>query len=233
MPLREPTAKSSTQPQARAAKTPSLSASGGHQGEITHLLNRWSRGDLQALDQIFPLAFEDLRRIARKCCRGIPWKNFQPTELIGEIYAVLLKQKNVTWESRGQFFTFAALLMERVLLSYKRALGAQKRGGKTPPIPLGEAFDLTGGDASSLSADRQPRQADIPEVLGTAIDVAEKIAALENLDPRLAEIARFRYLLGLSLEETSEALGVSTSTVARGWRHAKRFLARELDGYDS
>lgn len=201
-------------------------------GEITRLLSAWSRGDLDALDKVFPLAFEDLRRIARKCCGRIPCRDLQPTELIGEIYAVLLKQRDVKWDCRGQFFTFAALLMERVLLAYKRELGTRKRGGGAARLPLVEALDLAGaGDESSLAGGGQPRRAEVLEALGTAIDVAEKIGELEKLDPRQADIARLRYLIGLSLEETAETLGVSTKTVARGWRHAKRFLALELDEY--
>jgi RNA polymerase sigma factor (TIGR02999 family) len=200
-------------------------------GEITHLLAAWSDGDLQALDKIFPLAFDDLRRIARKCCGRIPCRDLQPTELIGEIYATLLKQRDVHWECRGQFFTFAAMLMERVLLSYKREIGTRKRGGGAARVPLVEALDLAGaGEESSLSA-RPPREAEVLGILATAIDVAEKIGELEKLDRRQADVARLRYLIGLSLEETAETLGVSTKTVARGWRHAKRFLALELDEY--
>lgn len=211
-----------------------VGAIGGERGEITRLLSAWSHGDLDALDKVFPLAFEDLRRIARKCCGRIPCRDLQPTELIGEIYAVLLKQRKVTWVCRGQFFTFAAFLMERVLLAYKRELGTRKRGGGAVQLPLVEALDLAGiGDESSLAAGGEPRRAELLEVLGTAIDVAEKIGELEKLDPRQADIARLRYLIGLSLEETAETLGVSTKTVSRGWRHAKRFLALELDEYDA
>jgi hypothetical protein len=111
-------------------------------GEITHLLVAWSEGDMEALDKIFPLAFEDLRRIARKCCGRIPGKDLQPTELIGEIYKTLLDQRSVHWEGRGQFYNFAALLMERVLLGYKRGLETQKRGGQATQVPLIEALDL-------------------------------------------------------------------------------------------
>jgi len=210
-------------------------------GEITHLLVAWSQGDLQALDKVFPLAFEDLRRIARKCCGKIPAKELQPTELIGEIYATLLKQRKVSWDCRGQFYQFAALLMERVLLSYKRGLDAQKRGGQTTQVPIIEALGLAAaGDASSLSPEVSAspaiegvRQAEVLDALSAGIDVADKIAALAKLDPQQAEIARLRYLIGLTLEETAETLGVSRKTVTRNWRNAKRFLALELDEYAS
>lgn len=203
-------------------------------GEITHLLVAWSEGDLEALDKVFPLAFEDLRRIARKCCGKIPCKDLQPTELIGEIYAVLLQQRKVSWEGRGQFYRFAALLMERVVLGYKRGLGTRKRGGGSTQVPLVEALDVAAaGDASSLSPGvAEPlRQARVLEAVSTAIDVTEKIADLARLDPQQAEIARLRYLIGLTLEETAETLGVSTRTAKRRWRNAKRFLALELDEY--
>ncbi len=191
-------------------------------GEITHLLVAWSQGDLEALDKVFPLAFEDLRRIARKCCGRIPAKDLQPTELIGEIYATLLEQRKVRWECRGQFYQFAALLMERVLLSYRRGLDTEKRGGQTTQVPIIEALGMAVAD-----------DAEVLDALSTGIDVAGKIAELAKLDPRQAEIARLRYLLGLTLEETAETLGVSRKTVTRDWRHAKRFLALELDEYAS
>ena len=208
------------------------------QGDITHLLVAWGEGDLEALDKIFPLAFEDLRRVARKCCGKIPSKDLQPTELIGEIYAVLLEQRNVSWQGRGQFYSFAALLMERVLLGYKRALKTDKRGGKSTQVPLIEALDVSvAGDASSLSrgasASGPLRQAAVLDALGSAVDVAEKITELAELDAQQAEIARLRYYIGLTLAETAETLGVATKTVSRKWRHAKRFLALELDGYGS
>jgi len=202
-------------------------------GEITHLLTAWSEGDLEALDKVFPLAFEDLRRIARRCCGRIPSPELQPTELIGEIYETLLKQKSVRWEGRGQFYRFAAFLMERVLLGYKRGLGTQKRGGRATRVPLVEALDLAGAWDDSFLSSGASRHAEVLDVLGAAIDVTEKIAALAALDPQQAEIARLRYLIGLTLEETAEALGVSSGTVKRKWRHAKRFLALELDKYVS
>ncbi len=213
-------------------------ASGGESAhiDITHLLVAWGQGDLKALDKVFPLAFEDLRRLARKCCGRIPSKEFQPTELIGEIYQVLLKQRNVSWENRGQFYSFATVLMERILLGYKRALKTDKRGGKSTLVPLIDALDVSSaGDASSLGspASSNQRQAAVLDALGSAVDVAEKISELAELNPQLAEIARLRYFIGLTIRETGETLGVSTKTVSRKWQHAKRFLALELDDYDS
>ncbi|MCP4660736.1 MAG: sigma-70 family RNA polymerase sigma factor [bacterium] len=215
--------------------TPAAANPEDAKGEITHLLVAWSQGDLEALDKVFPLAFEDLRRIARKCCGRIPAKDLQPTELIGEIYATLLKQRKVRWECRGQFYQFAALLMERVLLSYRRGLDTEKRGGRTTQVPLIEALGFAvAGDASSISpAVEDDRQAEVLDALSTGIDVAGKIAELAKLDPRQAEIARLRYLIGLTLDETAETLGVSRKTVTRNWLHAKRFLALELDEYAS
>lgn len=217
-----------------------MSPAGGNaehaKGEITRLLMAWSEGDLEALDLVLPLAFDDLRRIARKCCQRIHVADLQPTELIGEIYAVLLQQKQVNWEGRGQFFQFAAFLMERVLLSYKRSLAARKRGGQFVKTPLADTLDAvaTLGGEPSLAPWIPASATDQEDVLGaiaTAIDVAEKIAELEELDPRQAEIARLRYLIGLTIEETAETLGVSISTVKQLWRNAKRYLALELEGY--
>ncbi len=209
-------------------------------GDITHLLVAWSQGDLEALDAVFPLAFEDLRRLARKSYGRLPVKSIQPTALIGDIYEVLLKQRSVKWESRGQFYNFAAFLIERTLLNYKRALNTEKRGGQATTVPIIEALDLAAGnDASSLFVGSpaplsaaSSREAAI-QVIGVAVDIAEKLAELAELDPVQADVVRLRHLIGLTREETAEALGVSVKTVSRKWRHAKRFLARELDEYSS
>lgn len=104
------------------------------ENEITRLLIAWSEGDMEALDMVFPLAYRDLRHIAKKCYGKIPCKDLQATELIGEIYDILLKQRNTSWEGRGQFYRFAALLMERVLLSYKRGIDTGKRGGGSTQV---------------------------------------------------------------------------------------------------
>lgn len=206
------------------------------EGEITQLLVAWSRGDLRALDKIFPLAFQDLRHIARRCHRKIPSADLEPTELIGEIYSILLKQNRVHWECRGQFYKFAAFLMERVLLGYRRTLRTEKRGGDLVRVPLIEALDLApDGDTTSLSGsaseDQRHGDSEVLEALAQAVDVAEKISELGKLDPHQAEIAKLRYFIGLSIEETAEALGVSQRTVTRKWKNAKRFLSLELDGY--
>jgi DNA-directed RNA polymerase specialized sigma24 family protein len=129
--------------------------------------------------------------------------------------------------------------MERVLLGYRRTLETRKRGGGLARVPLAEALDLaTESDTTtSLSGsahdDRSRDDGAVLEILATALDVTEKIAELEKLDPPQAEIARLRYFIGLSIEETAEALGVSRRTVTRKWRNARRFLALELAGYDS
>ncbi len=208
-------------------------------GDITHLLVAWSKGDLKALDAVFPLAFEDLRRIARGCYGRVPLKDLQPTELLGEIYAILLKQRTVHWKGRGQFYRFAGFLMQRFLLEYKRGLETSKRGGQTTQVPIIEAFDLAASnDASSLSSaaatspsNHPSRRTEVVEAVSAGIDVADKIAELEKLDPQQAEVVRLRYLLGLTIVETAKTLGVSTKTVNRKWKNAQRFLAHELDEY--
>jgi RNA polymerase sigma factor (sigma-70 family) len=205
--------------------------------EVTRLLIAWSRGDLRALDQVFSLVFQELRQIARKCHRRLPSEDLQPTELIGEIYAILLRQRQVRWECRGQFYKFASTLMERVLLGYRRSLKTEKRGNDFVRVPFTEVPDPApdaGGASSPRSPSNRRGQDDgaVFEILATAFDVAEKIAELEQLDPQQAEIVKLRYLIGLSIDETAETLGVSPRTVTRKWKNAKRFLAHELDGYD-
>ena len=209
-----------------------------NQGEITHLLRVWSQGDKQALDEVLPLAFDDLRRIAAKCHHRLPTHQLQATELIGEIYESLHAQRKVSWQCRGQFYKFAGLLMERVLLSYRRSARAQKRGGDSVDVPLIEAIDhAVVSSATSLASEvagmseSSPSSAQATLYLAQTIDIVEKIAELSELDRQQADIARLRYLVGLTIEETADVLGISTKAVSRGWRRAKTFLLLELQGY--
>lgn len=201
------------------------------------MLEAWSDGDPDALDAVLPLAFDDLRRIAGRCFRSLPIKGMQATELIGEIYGQLRSQRKVSWQCRGQFYKFAGVLMERVLLGYRRAARAQKRGGDAEPLSLVEVLDqVVIHSAPFLAVGGTPGedQASIIETsmgLNRTIDVAEKIELLGTLDPLQADIARLRYLVGLTLDETAEVLEVSRNTVKRGWRRARDFLSMELDGY--
>jgi RNA polymerase sigma factor (sigma-70 family) len=205
--------------------------------DITRLLIAWSQGDLEALDRALGLAYQDLRRVARRCSAQIPSQELQPTELIGSIYGTLRKQKKVHWDCRAQFYRFAALLMERVLIDHRRELRTQKRGGQAVIVSLLEAFDVPAEpDGSSLgtgpsSTDSASNESRFEDAVSRAVDVAEKIAELEKLDPLQAEIARLRYLIGLTVPQTAEVLGVSEVTVKGKWRHAKRFLGIELGDY--
>jgi RNA polymerase sigma factor (sigma-70 family) len=207
------------------------------EGDITRLLIAWSGGDLHALDDLFPLAYQDLRRVARRCSAQIPSQDLQPTELIGSIYFTLRKQKRVRWDCRAQFYRFAALLMERVLIDHRRELRTQKRGGRTVRVSLLEAFDVpAAADGTSLAPESSVAGSSgggtgFEDAVSQAVDVAEKIAELEELDPLQAEIARLRYLIGLTVPQTAEILGVTEVTVKGKWRHAKRFLGLELGDY--
>ncbi len=222
-----------------AIPTPGVEvASDAAPADVDQLLVAWSQGDREALDAVFPLVFEDLRRIARKAYSRVPVRDFQPTELIGEIYAVLLKQRAVSIGTREQFYSFAAFLMERVLLRYKRALGTQKRGGQATEVPIIEALDLAAQSEPASRSTRPPtprRQSPSSEAalkaMGTAVDLAEKLAELATFDPQQADVVRLRYLIGLTQDETAKRLGISIKTVARKWRTAKRFLALELEEY--
>lgn len=185
-------------------------------GEMTDLLVAWSGGDRQALDSLFPLAFENLRRIAWRRFGRIACKDLQPTELIGRIYPMLLRQKKLSWQSRVQFYGFAAALMDRVLLDHKRRLRARKRGGDVRQVSLSDVDPV-----------------ELPGTAALVIDVAEKVAELGELDPRQAEIVRLRYFLGLTIVQIAEMLDVSVGFVNRSWLNARRFLRLELDGYSS
>lgn len=207
-------------------------------GDITRLLIAWSEGDAQALDAILPLAFDDLRRIAGKCFRRLPMSGMQATELVGEIYEDLHAQRKVSWQCRGQFYKFASRLMERVLMEYWRSAHAKKRGGDVDLVPLDETLERVVSQTVSLQApargldDGQAEPMEAAAGLHQTIDVFETIQQLESLDPLQANIVRMRYYMGLTLDETAEALEVSRSTVQRGWRRGRDFLSMELGDYE-
>jgi len=181
--------------------------------EVTKLLLDWGRGDETALQQLIPLVFMDLRRMAGSMFKGESEAHtLQPTALVNEVYVRLLKQK-VQWQNREQFFAVAAMLMRRILVDYAKARQAAKRGSGTAKVPLDEALGI-------------PQAAE--NVNLEALD--EALARLEEIDPRQARVVEQRFFMGLSHEEIAEVLGISVTTVKREWKTAKLWLFRELGG---
>ena len=181
-------------------------------GDVTALLGDWSRGNRTALDQLLPLVYAELRRVAARQLRNERADHtLQPTALVHEVYIRLVDQRHVDWQNRAHFFGVAAQVMRRILVDHARRHGASKRGEGVRCVSIDEAKDVAA--ASN----------DIPIV---ALDDA--LDRLEKIDSALAKIVELRAFGGLTIEEAAHVLGVSPSTVKRDWRTAKAWLNREL-----
>lgn len=175
---------------------------------VTSLLHAWSAGDVRAYDRLFGLVYAELHQRAEALARrerdGL---TLDATSIVHELYLRLGTADGVTWNDRAHFYTVAARAMRRLLVSHARQHRAQKRGGDAVRLSL-------------TNADRLPRAA-FDERLD-ALD--EALDALDALDPRLAQLVDLRYFVGLTLDETADALGQSRSTVQRDWLKAKAWL---------
>lgn len=179
--------------------------------DITQLLIRWSEGDAEALEQLMPLVFEELRRLAYGHFQREPdGHTLQPTALVHEVYMRLVEQRQVQWDNRRQFFAFAATLMRRVLVDHAKGRHAVKRGGEVRRVPLDDNLGVPGG----------------PDVDLIALDQA--LSRLGRFDARQARIVELRFFAGLNHDEIAEVLGLSTTTVKREWKLARLWLFREL-----
>jgi RNA polymerase sigma factor (TIGR02999 family) len=180
-------------------------------GEVTQLLIAWSNGDQTALDQLMPLVYGELRRMAKRYMAGqSPGHTLQTTALIHEAYLKLVGQKEKQWQNRVHFFGVAAQAMRHILVDYARSRQATKRGGEMHAISLDEAAMVMEEQTADL----------------VALDDA--LNRLAELAPRQSRLVELRYFGGLSVEETAEVLKVSPETATRDWRMAKAWLLREL-----
>jgi RNA polymerase sigma-70 factor (ECF subfamily) len=190
-------------------------ASQSSRTDLTRLLTAWANGDASAADQLMPLVYDELHRAAVRAMRGeAVGHTLQPTALVSEVYLRFADQSRAKWQNRAQFFGVAAQVMRRVLVDHARARISEKRGGGEHPITLDEV-----------------RDASQPVEQSNGIDVLELHEALEKLaalDPKQARVVELRYFSGLTIEETAEALGISTATVKREWAFARAWLQREL-----
>ena len=178
---------------------------------ITDLLLAWRGGDDAALSALVPLVHDELRRMARRHMAGErPGQTLQATALVNEAFLRLVDVRRVNWQDRAHFLAMVARLMRRVLVDAARARQADKRGGELVRVTFDE--DLAGGH----------------DPVGELVMLDEALVALDQLDPRKGKVVELRFFGGLSLEETAEALGVSTKTVMRDWDFAKAWLRREM-----
>jgi RNA polymerase sigma-70 factor, ECF subfamily len=178
---------------------------------ITELLARWSRGDEEALDQLMPLVYGELRRLAAAYLRRERQEHtLQPTALVNEAYLKLVRQRNMPWQNRAQFFGVAAQLMRRILVDHARANYASKRGGHQVHVSL-----------NNIGASETQVEADV-------LALHDVLNRLAEIDPDQSRIVELRFFGGLTIEETAEVMQVSHSTVEREWKLAKAWLKREL-----
>ncbi|MGH9723404.1 MAG: sigma-70 family RNA polymerase sigma factor [Bryobacteraceae bacterium] len=185
-----------------------MTASGS---DIDHLLNRLEKGDPGATSQLIPLVYDELRRRAAQYLRReSPGHSLQATALVHEAYLRLVEQRDVAWKCRAHFLGIAAKMMRRILVDHARKHFAAKRKGSRDRI----TFDETAWISKTPSDDMIP--------------LDEALHRLEQLDPQQSRIVEMKFFGGLSAEQISEALGISTRTVKRDWSVARAWLHREL-----
>ncbi|MCU0228881.1 MAG: sigma-70 family RNA polymerase sigma factor [Bryobacterales bacterium] len=181
--------------------------------DVTTLLARWSSGDVVALEQLTPIVYDELRRIARRhLARERRDHTLQSTALVHEAYMRLIGAGAGDYQNRQHFFAVAAQVIRRVLVDHARAVNAAKRGGGVQKIFLED----------------QPEASTPQENVAEVLALHEALDRLAAFDQQQARIVELRYFAGLSIEETAEVVGVSPATIKRDWVMARAWLAREL-----
>ena len=184
-----------------------------NQHEITKLLEQWSDGNQTALDKLYPLVYEELRRLARSYMKREPkGHTLQTTALINEAYVRIVDQKSVHWQNRSHFFAISAQIMRRILVDHARRYLHAKRGGGARRVSLDEAM--------IVAAERSE------EVL--MLD--EALSNLARMDPRRCQVVELRYFAGLNNQEIASVLHISENTVMRDWNLARAWLYQQLGG---
>ena len=183
--------------------------------DLVQVVERASRGDEQAVSQLMPLVYEELRRLARGYVNRERAQTLQPTALVHEVYMRLLKDKKKDWRTRAHFVAIAALSMRQILVERARARAAEKRGGDRARVTLDEGLIATDSDTVDL----------------LVVDAA--LTRLAEINPRQARLVELRFFGGLTVEESAEALRVSVATVKRDWAVAKAWLQREISRGES
>jgi RNA polymerase sigma factor (TIGR02999 family) len=184
----------------------------GHsQQGATELLVASGEGDKAALDELMPVVYDELRRLAQKyLSRERENHTLQTTALVHEAYLRLIDQKSVNWQNRAQFFGLAAQMMRRILINHANERRAQKREGYATKISLDEAISFF-----------EKRDLDL-------ITLNEALNDLATLDSQQAQIVELRFFGGLTTDEVADVLGISPATTKRDWESAKLWLRRQL-----
>ena len=179
--------------------------------EVTQLLQAWCSGDQRALDELMPLVYAELHRLAHSyMLRERAGHTLQTTALVNETYLKLIDASKVPWQNRAHFFAISAGLMRRILVDFARTRGSRKRGGDVRKVELDESRVALPGRNTDLIA------------LDSALN------GLAAIDPRQAKVVELRFFAGLGVEETAEVLGISRRTAEREWAVAKLWLLREM-----
>lgn len=183
--------------------------------DVTNILLAIQQGDSRATVELFPLVYEELRRIASQKLAGErPGQTLQATSLVHEVYLRLVDVSRVPlWNSRGHFFAAAAEAMRRILIEEARKRARQKRGGGQRRVSL--------DDAATFAADSDDNAADL-------LSLNEALTRLEEVAPEQAQVVKLRYFAGLTLDDAASSLGVSVATVKRQWVFARAWLYGQL-----
>ena len=180
---------------------------------VTLLLQRWSEGDKSALEELTPLVYDELHRLAHQHMRREqPGHVLRTTALVNEAYIRLIDQSQVHFQNRAHFFGIAARLMRQILVDNARRRKVAKRGGGMITVPLDDVKALAQQQAANVLA------------------LDEALMTLAKKDPRQCQIVELRFFGGLSIEETAEVLKVSPGTVMRDWTFASAWLKSQIAG---
>ena len=183
----------------------------GHSADVTGLLRAWSAGDRNVLDQLAPIIYDELKRIAQQCMmRERQEHTLQPTALVNEAFLRLVNVEGVQWQDRAHFFALSAQMMRRILVNHAIARGAGKRGG------LAHRFSLD--DVVIVSPERDAQ----------VVKLDEALEELAKFDQRKAQIVEMHFFAGLNFDEIAAVLKVSSRTIVREWSVSKTWLAREM-----
>lgn len=180
---------------------------------ITQLLTRWSSGDNAALDELIPLIYPELRRLARAYMgRENAAHTLQTSALINEAYLRLANQQSIEWQNRTHFFAVAAQVMRHILVDHARRYRSDKRGGGAEHIQLDDVAVVCDERAAELIA------------------LDDALNRLAGIDARKSQIVELRFFGGLTVEETAEVMNLAPITIMREWRAVKAWLGREISG---
>jgi RNA polymerase sigma-70 factor, ECF subfamily len=179
--------------------------------DTTQLLQAWAGGDEQALEELVPRVYCELRRLAGKLLKNErKGETLQATDLVHEVYVRLIEVTRLDWQHRAHFFAVSAGLMRRILVDRARRRSAAKRGGKKVVVDLDERLDLSSTRSRELIA------------------LDDALSTLSAIDARRARIVELRFFGGLDVKETAEVVGLSPETVMRDWKLARAWLLAEL-----